>query len=394
MSHSHFFAPCPRGLEPVLSTELERLGAEDLAATQGGIGFAGPFELCYRVNLESRIASRVLWQVAQGPYRREQDLYQAAYALPWREWFSARHTIKVKVSAQHCPLKSLDFVTLRIKDAVCDKFTAGVKIRPSVETSRPDIRIDAFLDEKHYTLYLDTSGEPLFMRGLRRARSEAPLRENLAAGILTLSGWTPEQTLLDPMCGGGTILMEAALMAHHIAPGLGRHFAFEKLHNFHQTHWRRLCEAGKACQMPPGKTTIHGSDRDGAALKAARENLEAAGLADAVTLNQADVLDLPPPAKTGILVTNPPYGVRLGEEARLAEFYPRLGDILKQRFPGWRAYILTADLRLPKLIGLAPSRRTPLFNGALECRLYEFRMVRGPMRKSALEAKRPDPGSG
>jgi len=366
----------------VLSTELEELGAQDIIATQGGIGFAGPFELCYRVNLESRIASRVLWQVAQGPYRREQDLYQAAYALPWREWFSARHTIKVKVSAQHCPLKSLDFVTLRIKDAVCDKFTASVKIRPSVETRRPDIRIDAFLDEKEYTLYLDTSGEPLFMRGLRRARSEAPLRENLAAGILTLSGWTPGQTLLDPMCGGGAILMEAALMAHHIAPGLGRHFAFEKLHNFHQTHWRDIHEASKACQTVPREAMIFGSDREGAVLKAARANLEAAGLSEAVHLRQADVLDLTPPAETGILVTNPPYGVRLGQEERLADLYPRLGDALKQRFPGWRAYILTADLRLPKLIGLAASRRTPLFNGALECRLFEFVLVRGSMRRA------------
>lgn len=375
-----FFAPCPRGLESVLTSELEHLGATGIVATHGGVGFTGAFELCYAVNLHSRIASRVLWRVYDGGYVHEQDLYEAACGLPWPDWFTSRHTIKVKVSAQHCPLKSLDFVTLRIKDAVCDKFTASVKIRPSVETRRPDIRIDAFLDEKNYTLYLDTSGEPLFMRGLRRARSEAPLRENLAAGILTLSGWTPGQTLLDPMCGGGTILMEAALMARSIAPGLGRHFAFEKLHNFHQQHWRQLCEASKACQMPPGKTTIHGSDRDGTALKAARENLEAAGLADAVVLTQADVLDLPPPAERGILVTNPPYGVRLGEEARLAEFYPRLGDILKQRFPGWRAYILTADLRLPKLIGLAPSRRTPLFNGALECRLYEFKLVSGSGR--------------
>lgn len=382
MSLSHFFAPCPRGLEPVLSTELEELGAQDIIATQGGIGFAGPFELCYRVNLESRIASRVLWQVAQGPYRREQDLYQAAYALPWREWFSARHTIKVKVRAQHCPLTSLDFVTLRIKDAVCDKFTASVKIRPSVETRRPDIRIDAFLDEKEYTLYLDTSGEPLFMRGLRRARSEAPLRENLAAGILMLSGWTPDQTLLDPMCGGGTILMEAALMAHHVAPGLGRRFAFEKLHNFHQTHWRDICEASKARQTVPGQAMIFGSDREGAVLKAARINLEAAGLSEAVHLRQADVLDLTPPAETGILVTNPPYGVRLGQEERLADLYPRLGDALKQRFPGWRAYIFTADMRLPKLIGLAASRRTPLFNGALECRLFEFVLVRGSMRRA------------
>ncbi len=392
MSLDHFFAPCPRGLEPALSAELEELGAQAIAAVQGGVGFTGPFDLCYRINLESRIASRVLWRVSHGPYRHEQDLYQAAYALPWTEWFSTDRTIKVKVSAQRCPLKSLDFVTLRIKDAICDQCTALAGSRPSVDTSRPDIRIDAFLDEQEYTLYLDTSGEPLFKRGLRQARSEAPLRENLAAGILKLSGWTPDRILLDPMCGGGTILMEAALMARRIAPGLGRRFAFEKLNNFHRQRWQQLCKAGQARQAPPGRMTIYGSDRDGTVLEAARANLASAGLAQSVTLAQADVLDLTPPAETGILVTNPPYGVRLGEEERLASFYPRLGDVLKQRFPGWSAYIFTADLRLPKLIGLTPSRRIPLFNGALECRLYEFRMVRGPMRRGAHDAQRSDPG--
>jgi putative N6-adenine-specific DNA methylase len=365
----------------VLSTELEQLGAQAIVPTQGGVGFAGPFDLCYRVNLASRIASRILWRVSHGTYRREQDLYQAVYALPWREWFSVHRTVKVKVSAQRCPLKSLDFVTLRIKDAICDKFSSITGTRPSVDTRQPDIRIDAFLEHHDFTLYLDTSGEPLFKRGLRQARSEAPLRENLAAGILMLSGWMPDQPLLDPMCGGGTILMEAALMAHRIAPGLGRHFAFEKLNNFQQTRWRELCEASKARQTSAEKVAIFGSDRNGAALKAAKTNLEAAGLADTVALNQTDVLDRTPPAETGILVTNPPYGVRLDEEERLAEFYPRLGDVLKQRFPGWCAYIFTADLRLPKLIGLAPSRRTPLFNGALECRLFEFQLVSGSMRR-------------
>nr|MBI3612242.1 class I SAM-dependent RNA methyltransferase [Nitrospirota bacterium] len=374
MNTAHFFAPCPRGLEPVLAAELTRFGGKDLAATQGGVGFTGPFDLCYRVNLESRIASRILWRVYQGTYRHEQDLYDAAYALPWRDWFSPDRTIKIKVSAQHCQLKSLDFVTLRIKDAVCDKFTSVARARPSVDTHRPDIRIDAFLDQKTVTLYLDTSGEPLFKRGLRRAQTEAPLRENLAAGLLTLSGWTPDQTLLDPMCGGGTILMEAALIARNIPPGLGRRFAFERFNHFAAHTWRDLCEAGRTKQRKERLDTIYGSDRDGSALQAARANLEAAGLAGDVTLMQADVLDLAPPADEGILIANPPYGVRLGEAERLAEFYPRLGDVLKQRFAGWRAYIFTADQRLPKLIGLAPSRRTPLFNGALECRLYEMKL--------------------
>src|SRR5947209_15203378 len=230
----------------MLATELEELGARDIAATAGGVGFTGAFSLCYRVNLESRIASRVLWRVFHGRYRTEQDVYQAAYDLPWRDWFAARRTIKIKVSAQHCPLTSLDYVTLRIKDAVCDKFRAATGARPSVDTRQPDLRIDAFLDDQHVTLYLDTSGEPLFKRGLRRSSGEAPLRENLAAGILHLSGWTPDQPLLDPMCGSGTVLMEAAQIARKISPGLGRRFAFEKLNNFDRNAWSSLCETSRS----------------------------------------------------------------------------------------------------------------------------------------------------
>jgi putative N6-adenine-specific DNA methylase len=384
-----FFAPCPRGLEAVLVDELKELDAQDVAPTQGGVGFAGPFDLCYRVNLESRIASRVLWRVWHGLYRHEQDLYDAACALPWRDWFSANRTIKVKVSAQQCPLKSLDFVTLRIKDAICDAFSRTVKARPNVETANPDLRVDAFLDATHATIYLDTSGEPLFKRGFRAARTEAPLRENLAAGILKLAGWTPGQALLDPMCGGGTFLLEAAQMGRCIAPGLGRRFAFEKLNGFDEQTWRALCDASRARQQPDAPPRIFGSDVNGAVLSAARANLGAAGLAEAVTLKQVSVLDLQPPADTGLIVMNPPYGVRTGDEAELAELYPRLGDVLKQRFAGWRACIFTADLRLPKLIRLTPSRRTPLFNGALECRLYEFKLVEGSMRRPA-----PKPAGG
>ncbi|HEY3197705.1 MAG TPA: THUMP domain-containing protein [Nitrospirales bacterium] len=378
-----FFASCPRGLEPILNTELEGFGAKELEPAHGGLGFIGDFSLCYRANLGSRIASRVLWRVHHGPYRDEEEIYQAAYGLPWTEWFSPRETIKVKVSAQHCTLKSLEFVTLRIKDAVCDKFKLLTTVRPSVDTQQPDIRIDAFIQENYLTLYLDTSGEALFKRGLRKSSSDAPIRENLAAGILKLSGWAPDQPLLDPMCGSGTILMEAAQMARNISPGLGRRFAFEKFKNFDRKLWSHLCDTSRSLQRPEGSFLIDGCDRQGTALRAAETNLRAAGLADAVRLQQADVLELSPPAAEGVLVTNPPYGVRTGDAAELAAFYPRLGDALKRRFAGWRAYILTADLRLPKLIGLAPSRRIPLFNGALECRLFEFKIVAGSNRQKA-----------
>jgi putative N6-adenine-specific DNA methylase len=384
-----FFAPCPRGLEAVLSAELASLGARDVAATQGGVGFGGPFELCYRVNLESRIASRVLWRVGSGAYRQEQDVYEAASDLPWPDWFSARRTVKVKVSARYCPLKSLDFVTLRIKDAVCDRFMAVTGRRPDVDTRQPDIRIDAYLDHQNATFYLDTSGEPLFKRGLRHACIEAPLRENLAAGILMLSGWKADTTLLDPMCGAGTILMEAAQMGRNIAPGLGRRFAFERLHNFSLGGWQGVREAGRLRHTPDVPLAIYGCDRLERAVEKARANLQASGLDQAVQLKQANILDMKPPGEEGILITNPPYGVRMGKARDLAEFYPRLGDALKRRFPGWRAYFLTADLRLPNLIGLAASRRTPLFNGALECRFCEFKIVRGAMRRTS-RILRPD----
>ncbi|HXK28440.1 MAG TPA: methyltransferase, partial [Candidatus Binatia bacterium] len=235
--------------------------------------------------------------------------------------------------------------------------------------------------DRDFSLYLDTTGEPLFKRGTRMATGEAPLRENLAAGILRLTGWEPGIPLLDPMCGSGTILLEAALMALDIAPGLGRDFAFEKFKNFDGRRWRELLQRSQARQRPKTPLAIYGSDLSGDALKAARANLAASGLEKLVSLKQANVLEIARPANEGIIVTNPPYGVRLGEQQELAKFYPKLGDALKKNFAGWRAYILSADLRLPKLIRLAASKRTPLFNGALECRLFEYKMVAGGMRK-------------
>jgi putative N6-adenine-specific DNA methylase len=377
-----FFATCPRGLELLLADELRNLKAEKIHAVGGGVHFIGDRLLCYRVNLESRIASRVLWQVAGDQYRNEDDIYRAAFALPWTDWFDPVRTIRVDVSATKSPLTSLNFVTLKIKDALCDKIRRLSGRRPSVNTRQPDIPIQGHLTDRDFTLYLDTTGEPLFKRGQRMATGEAPIRENLAAGILRLAGWVPGIPLLDPMCGSGTILMEAALMALDIAPGFGRHFAFEKFKNFDAHRWRELMQRRVAGQKPKVPQAIYGGDLSGDVLKAARSNLIAAGLEKVVSLKRANVLEISAPANEGIIVTNPPYGVRLGEQQALAEFYPKLGDVLKKQFVGWRVYLLSADMRLPKLIRLAASKRTPLFNGALECRLFEYKMVEGGMRKN------------
>ena len=380
-----FFAPCPRGLEALLAEELAPLGATDIRPAEGGVGFAGDFAVAYRANLESRIASRVLWQIGAGHYRSEEDVYRGVAGLDWSHLFDPDRTIRVNVSAIASPLKSLDFTTLRIKDAVCDKFRSQTGRRPSVDTASPDVRIHAFLDAERYTLYLDTSGEPLFKRGVRRAGGDTPLRENLAAGILKLSGWTPDQPLLDPMCGSGSLLVEAVQIARRIPPGHLRSFAFEKLHGFDAAAWARIREAATSAIDAGAKPAIFGSDLYGDAVELARENLAAAGLSDTVGLKQANVLEISAPAAAGVLVTNPPYGVRMGEQDELAAFYPQLGTVLKRKFSGWRAYVFTGDLRLPKLIGLSPSKRTPLYNGPLECRLYEFKMVSGAMRREKKE---------
>lgn len=376
-----FFAPCPRGLEGVLEGELHSLGVPATTKTEGGVGFSAPWSTMYWVNLKSHIASRVLWEVGQSVYKTEHDVYQAAYALAWPEWFAPAQTIKVKVSARRCPLPSLDFLTLRIKDAVCDKFVAATQRRPSVDTERPNIKLDAFLDQSTVTFYVDTSGEPLFKRGHRTMSVEAPLRENLAAGILRLAGWTPKDVLVDPMCGGGTIPLEAALMARQIPPGISRNFAFERLLVHDPQRWDHLREAARAKQVDQVPAAIYASDRNPAMVKIAHGTFQGAGVPIDIRLKQSDILDLDAPADKGVMVINPPYGVRLGRSDELETLYPKLGDWLKQRFVGWRAYVLTGDARVPKLIGLTPSKRIPLFNGALECRLYEFVIVQGGARR-------------
>jgi putative N6-adenine-specific DNA methylase len=373
-----FFAPCPRGLETALAAELTLLGGEFVNPAEGGVGFAGPIELAYRANLESRLASRILWQVAHGGYRNEDELYRLAQSVDWSRQFRVDRTLRVDVAATRSPLQSIEFATLKVKDAVCDRFRADSGKRPSVDKQRPDVRVHAYLTEREATLYVDTSGEALFKRGWRRDADVAPLRENLAAGLLALAGWTPETPLLDPMCGAGTIAIEAALIAADAAPGLQRSFGFQKLAWYDGPTWQRMRQrAHDRVRKAPTAPSIFASDIDPQAVARARNNATASGVAEWIELTAADVLGRKAPGTAGLLIANPPYGVRLDDDAKVAAFYPKLGDALKQRFAGWTACLLTGDPRLPKLIGLRPSKRTPLYNGAIECRLFRFEIVAG-----------------
>jgi len=385
----HFFATCPRGLEALLAEDIAAAAGAEIAIVPGGVGFGGSKETGYRVNLHSRIATRVLCRLASAEFQNEADIYRLAYDVDWRKLFDVNRTIRIYVTAVRAPFKSVEYITLKVKDAVCDRFRADCGKRPDVNTAAPEVRIHLFATDKTATLYVDTSGEPLWLRGQKIAKVAAPLKENLAAGILRLAGWTPGTPLLDPMCGSGTLLLEAAGMALGDAPGLARDmkdFGFTKLNDYDPSLWKRLCmEAAERRVAAPDKLPIWGSDSDEDAVARATQNLAHAGLDDLIDVRRADLLNIDPPAAAGILATNPPYGERIGELEVLAAFYPQLGNAFKQRFAGWSCWLLSADTRLPKLIGLRPNRKIPLYNGALECRLYGFEMVAGSARQTASD---------
>jgi putative N6-adenine-specific DNA methylase len=376
-----FFATCPRGLEALLEEELSAQHALKIVATDGGVSFEGNLDTMYRVNLHSRIATRIMSRVGQGSYATEEDIYKATFKLHWPSWFKVNQTIRVKVTGVKCPLKSLDFVTLRIKDAVCDRFREEGVLRPSVSVRDPDVRIHAYLTQDQYQLYLDTSGAPLYQRGFRDVSVIAPLRENLAAGIIMLSGWIPGTPFLDPMCGSGTFLIEAAMMAVNQPPGMKRTFGFQKLTSFDEGLWKKIETEAMNKMKPIEFLDIYGSDMDLRAVRVARHNLKVAGLEEVAKVMQSDFIKLEPPTAEGTLVTNPPYGQRIGEDEDLKEVYPVWAKHMKESFGGWNTYFLTADLEMPKDMRLKPTKKTPLYNGALDCRLFEIKMVAGSNRK-------------
>jgi putative N6-adenine-specific DNA methylase len=356
----------------------------------GGVHCSGQFSDAMRLNLHSRIASRVLMRIAHRSYANENHIYDLALESTWENWFPVEHTIRVDVTAIKSPVKSLEFITLKIKDAICDRFRDREGKRPSIDTRAPDMRISGFLDARTVTLYLDTSGEPLFKRGWREETGDAPLRENLAAGLLRVAGWKPGVPLIDPMCGSGTLLIEAAQMVAGIPPGIHRSFAFEKFIDFDEAEWQAI-KAEVASPNIINDALIFGSDISGDAIVMTRNNLMRAGIAFDIPLKQIEAQEIKAPTEqAGMLIANPPYGERIavrGDRAQepdelAAAFFSAFGSTLKSRFAGWTVCLFTADLHLPRMLRLKESKKTPFYNGAIECRLFRFEMVAGSNRKT------------
>ncbi|MEH3085384.1 MAG: THUMP domain-containing protein [Xylophilus ampelinus] len=438
MNQLQLFLPCAAGVEGFLADEVHRLTGlvgMDLQTLRGGVLVRASWREAMRLNLHSRLAQRVLVQLSHTPYRSEADLYQAASEVAWEIWFTTRQTFKVEVTAQHSPLQSLNFAALKIKDAVADRFRHKRGERPSVETRWPDVRIHAHLTTDAATLYIDTSGEPLFKRGWREDKGDAPLKETLAAAMIAATGWTDGLAaaggaggdaalpLYDPCCGSGTVAIEAAQIACGIAPGLLRRFAFEKLLPYQAHVWGAIKNEAESAVVAP-EAPVFGSDVSHRMVDFAQRNAERAGVAHAVQLRGGDALQRMPPAAGGLMLLNPPYGERIeaggvagrhsaarstrdryqpppGRTAEPAagaasaggretahtddggDFFPQLAAHWKKHYAGWTAWMLTPDLKLPGRMRLKESRRVPMWNGPIECRLFRFDMVRGSARGAA-----------
>ncbi|MBS0414509.1 MAG: class I SAM-dependent RNA methyltransferase [Proteobacteria bacterium] len=431
------FLPCAGGVEDYLADEvhgLTGLVGQDLLTLRGGVRVRGDWACVLRLNLMSRLAQRVLVELAHAPYQGEQDLYALAAGVAWEDWFTPRQSFRVDLTAQASPLKSLNFATLRIKDAVADRFRQQAGgVRPSIDTQRPDVRVSAHLTADQAQLYIDTSGEPLFKRGWRQDKGEAPLKETLAAAMLAASGWWQPATrsvsplpLYDPCCGSGTIVIEAAQLALGLPAGGQRRFAFERLKGFDAAQWHaikseavRACSAGAEGQngLKPATVRVFGSDVAHRMVDFAQRNAARAGVAQAVQLRGGDALQrLPPSEQAGVILMNPPYGERIaaagvagagrGREAfqsgTLArqragaaaadevnagdEFFARLAAHWKSHYAGWSTWLLTPDLKLPGRLRLKESRRVPLWNGPIECRLFRFDLT-------ARTPRPPQPGA-
>ena len=413
MNQLQLFLPCAAGVESYLADEVHAitgLTGQDLLTGRGGVLLRASWRDALLLNLHSRLAQRVLVQLAHRPYRSENDLYAAASDVAWEIWFTTRQTFKVEVTAQHSPLQSLNFAGLKVKDAVADRFRAKSGVRPDVNTQWPDVRIHLHLTTDEATIYIDTSGEPLFKRGWREDKGDAPLKETLAAAMLAAAGWrgTPAEggALHDPCCGAGTIAIEAAQIACGIAPGLLRRFAFERLIPFAESgaDWQALVDAAQA-RRHASAVPIFASDVSFRMVDFARRNAERAGVADVITFNGGDALERPapalPPGMPGTLMVNPPYGERIDALGKAGlhgaprpsaedrttpdDFFPRLAAHWKRAYTAragehWTAWVLSPDPKLPGTMRLKAARRVPLWNGPIECRLYHFDIVAGSMR--------------
>ena len=373
------------GLEVVLAEELRRLGAFDVQVLRRAVSFQGTMELVYRANLWCRTAFHILRLITSFPVTRQQDLYDHLREVPWEDWMEADQTLAVHAVAHNAVITHTRFAEQLSKDAIVDRFRAKTGRRPSVDLDSPFLQVHIHLAGDSCEVLIDSSGDSLHKRGYRTATGLAPLNEVLAAGLICLSGWDGITPFFDPMCGSGTLLIEAALIALNIPPGSFRkEFIFRNWPDYQEKVWRETASSSKAPEAFPPRP-IHGSDHSERMVRVAKENIAHAGLANVLTVSRRDFRQSDPPFTAGTLITNPPFGQRLPVDNLYGQ-YKQIGDILKNRYAGWSAWILASDKQALKFLGLKPSRKITVFNGPLECKFVNFEVFEGS-RKDLLKNK-------
>jgi 23S rRNA (guanine2445-N2)-methyltransferase len=375
MKNSDIIVKTLFGFEELLATELRALEATDIEVLNRAVKCTGSRALLYKINLLSRTALRVLVPIASFTAYNEDKLYKKVRGIEWSAYLGVDQTFAIDATTHSEIFNHSKYVALKCKDAIADQFRDKFGRRPSVDTEDPDLRINIHISDKLVNIALDSSGDHLDRRGYRLSRTEAPINEVLAAGIILMTGWDGQSHFIDPMCGSGTFAIEAAMMASHTPPGMLRHFAFEKWSDFDARLWREIRAEAEA-KISPSTGKIVANDIDGHAVSMARQNAARAGVGELVTFANQDFLATHSEAGSGVVVMNPPYGERMQHDD-LTAFYNETGTRLKHFYEGFDAWIISSDLRALKFIGLRPSRKIALFNGSLECRLHKFELYRG-----------------
>lgn len=374
-SMNQYFATVARGLETLAATELEQLGATAIDPGFCGVAFTGELDLLYRVNLWARLPFRILMKLHEFPCQDADDLYQGVQSIDWSLYLSPDMTLAVDATGKTQQLNHTHFTALQVKNAIVDQQQDRFGERSDVELQSPDLRINVHLDRDQCTVSLDSSGESLHRRGYRPAVGAAPLKESLAAALIQLSGWQPEQMFYDPLCGSGTLPLEASLKALNVAPGLFRErFGFETWLDADLALLENLIQTAEASQHDRLPAPIWGSDRDPEVIQQAIVNATQCGVSSHVYFTALDLAEVAAPGDSGVVFCNPPYGERLGRNSDLGAFYKRLGNVLKQQFKGWTAFVLSGNKELAQAIGLRSSQRFPVYNGALPCQLMKYEL--------------------
>lgn len=372
---NQYFATVARGLEMLAAQELEQLGANAVEPGFCGVTFTGDRTLLYHVNLWARLPFRILMKLHKFPCQDTEDLYQGIRTIDWSQYLTPDLTLAVNATGKSEQLNHTHFTALQVKRAIVDQQQERLGDRSDVELQSPDVQISVHLERDMCTVSLDSSGQSLHRRGYRPAVGSAPLKESLAAALIQLSGWQPEQMFYDPLCGSGTLPLEASLQALNIAPGLFRdRFGFETWLDADLPLLEKLIQAAEASQLESLPASIWGSDRDANVIEQAIANATNCGVLNHVYFAAIDLEDVAAPTDSGVLFCNPPYGERLGRDSDLGVFYKRLGDVLKQRFKGWTAFVLSGNKELAQSIGLKSSQRFAVYNGTLPCQLMKYEL--------------------